>query len=78
MLKQLKVLPSAYLEPFNVDKVDSIIIYLNKNIWTEKVQVSSTIKFKNGNTTGEQVFKTETIEQGMKQMQDFLNQLNNG
>lgn len=78
MLDQLKVLPSAYLEPFNVDKVDSIIIYLNKNIWTEKVQVSSTIKFKNGNTTGEQVFKTETIEQGIKQMQDFLNQLNNG
>jgi len=78
MLEQLKVLPSAYLEPFNVDKVDSIIIYLNKNIWTEKVQVSSTIKFKNGNTTGEQVFKTETIEQGIKQMQDFLNQLNNG
>ena len=78
MLEQLKVLPSAYLEPFNVNKVDSIIIYLNKNIWTEKVQVSSTIKFKNGNTTGEQVFKTETIEQGIKQMQDFLNQLNNG
>jgi len=78
MLDQLKVLPSAYLEPFNVNKVDSIIIYLNKSIWTEKVQVSSTIKFKNGNTTGEQVFITETIEQGIKQMQDFLNQLNNG
>ena len=78
MLEQLKVLPSAYLEPFNVNKVDSIIIYLNKSIWTEKVQVSSTIKFKNGNTTGEQVFITETIEQGIKQMQDFLNQLNNG
>lgn len=78
MLDQLKVLPSAYLEPFNVNKVDSIVIILNKSIWTEKVQVSSTIKFKNGNTTGEQVFKTETIEQGIKQMQDFLNQLNNG
>lgn len=78
MLDQLKVLPSAYLEPFNVDKVDSIIIFLNKSIWTEKVQVSSTIKFKNGNTRGEQVFNSETIEQGMKQMQDFLNQLNNG
>ena len=78
MLEQLKVLPSAYLEPFYVDKVDSIVIILNKSIWTEKVQVSSTIKFKNGNTRGEQVFMTETIEQGIKQMQDFLNQLNNG
>lgn len=78
MLEQLKVLPSAYLEPFNVDKVDSIIIFLNKSIWTQQVQVTSTIKFKNGNTRGEQVFMTETIEQGIKQMQDFLNQLNNG
>ena len=78
MLEQLKVLPSAYLEPFNVNKVDSIIIFLNKNIWTQQVQVSSTIKFKNGNTRGEQVFNSETIEQGIKQMQDFLNQLNNG
>lgn len=78
MLEQLKVLPSAYSEPFKVDNVETIHIYLNKNIWTKEVQVTSIIEFKNGNTKGEQQFKTQTIEEGIKQMQQFLNQLNNG
>jgi hypothetical protein len=78
MLEHKKLLPSAYLDPFKVDKIQSIHIFLNRSIFTDKVEVISTIEFRNGNTTGKQNFDTETIEEGIKQMQEFLNQLNNG
>jgi hypothetical protein len=78
MLEHKKLLPSAYLDPFKVDKIQSIHIFLNRSIFTDKVEVISTIEFRNGNTTGKQNFDTETIEEGIKQMQQFLNQLNNG
>lgn len=62
-------------DPFQKDKIIHMHMHVLKGLLTNKFSVSGAIKFKNGNTNGEQEFQAETFAGLLQKMQEFLNSL---
>lgn len=72
-----KPLPSLpdFNQLFGKSNIEGLSIHVRRNVFTNKFYSFGLIKFKNGNTTGEQKFEADKFEEVFKQMQDFMNNL---
>lgn len=80
MLKELlgtdkSTKPTMYSDPFTKECVEGIHIHASKGWFTEKFWFRGIIKFKNGNTKGEQTFEGSSIEDLLTQMKVFSESL---
>jgi hypothetical protein len=64
---------SPIKDPFKKNCLESVFFYVRKSILSEKINFTSTVKFKNGNTTGEQNFDEKDFETLLKKTISFIN-----
>ncbi|HTJ52589.1 MAG TPA: hypothetical protein VL443_24205 [Cyclobacteriaceae bacterium] len=70
-----ETMPSVIKDPFNKNKIEMVAIYLMKSMFDDKYNASGKIKFKNGNTVGEQEFTGKSIDDIIIQMKAVLKDL---
>lgn len=66
---------SEYKNPFSSDKVDAINFFINKGIFDGKISYKSYIKFKNGNSSGEQKIEASDFNELVKKTDEFIKSL---
>lgn len=67
---------STYKDPFKSDKVESIIFHIGKSMFSPyEINMSATIKFKNGDTSGAHNIKADDFPTLVKKVDEFVHSL---
>jgi hypothetical protein len=65
---------SPIKNPFEKNCIESVFFHIHKNIFPpHEINFTSSVKFKNGNTNGEQKFKEKDFETLLKNTISFIN-----
>lgn len=62
-------------DPFTQECIESVWFWCNKNTFRNSIEYRATVKFKNGNTTGEQKFDAESFEMLVRKVDNFTKSL---
>jgi hypothetical protein len=75
--KETFTTPSVIKDPFKFDKIHSIIIYSRVNYFGSGWHHSGTVEFKNGSTEGKQKFESDSLDELIVLIRNFVIELNN-
>lgn len=67
--------PSIIKDPFNKDGFNGLSIFVNRKWIGDGWSITGVVKFKNGNTNGEQDFRNQTLDGLLIEMKQFLDSL---
>lgn len=69
-------LPSVINNPFQKKMITQIYISISQNLFDENFSAYGTVKFKNGNTGGEQKFTGHSFDDVVMQIKEMINSFN--
>ena len=64
-----------FKNPFRKESVESIWFNMRKNIFTGNPTYTAAVKFKNGNTAGEQNFTADNFQNLVKKVEQFIEEI---
>lgn len=64
-----------FKDPFDKGNVETIMFYISKSHFNEEISMSSNVKFRNGNTKGEQEIKADDFNTLVEATKDFIDSL---
>lgn len=67
--------PTLHVDPFKKDKLESVHLRYTKFWSKDPFKWTGEIKFKNGNTSGQQEFEEKELPDILAKMQQFLDSL---
>lgn len=67
---------SVLNDPFSTQTIESVTVRVYKGYFNGAFTASGTVKFKNGNTKGEQEFTGESFDHITQQIKSFIETLN--
>ncbi len=68
-------LPSVINDPFDKNNIESIHVWFSRGIISGKMSATGKVEFKNGDTSGEQMFRAATFDEVVLQIKAMLDNM---